>query len=193
MARSHIAILLLAAGSSSRFGSPKQLLPYKGRALIRHLTEVALESNADQTYVILGSNSERMLSELRLLSLRIVENSAWKEGLASSIRAGVRALPNDVDAAIIMLADQPFVSREILNALIEKHRTSDKPIVASEYAGTVGVPALFARSLFPELLKLRGDRGAKAVIQRHENDVAGIAFPQGEVDIDRQTDTELLG
>jgi molybdenum cofactor cytidylyltransferase len=193
MARSHIAILLLAAGSSSRFGSPKQLLPYKGRALIRHLTEVALESNADQTYVILGSNSERMLSELRLLSLRIVENSAWKEGLASSIRAGVRALPNDVDAAIIMLADQPFVSREILNALIEKHRTSDKPIVASEYAGTVGVPALFARSLFPELLKLRGDRGAKAVIQRHENDVAGIPFPQGEVDIDRQTDTELLG
>ncbi len=188
----HIAILLLAAGGSSRFGSPKQLLPFNGTTLIRYLAEVALRSKADAVYVVVGAEAEKIQPELSGLQIHTLVNDRWKEGFSSSLGAGVDALPEETEAALIMLCDQPLVTTEVLNSIIDTHQASKKPVVASAYADTLGVPVLFARSLFPELLSLRGDHGAKQIIQRHLQDVASVAFPGGAVDIDVPSDIKLI-
>lgn len=192
MPTTNIAILLLAAGGSIRFGSPKQLLSYKGKPLIRHLTETALQSKASATYVVLGAATEKIRPVLSGLSALIILNDRWQEGISSSIRVGIEALPSSVDAAILMLADQPLVSVEILNSILEVHLTSGKPIVACEYSETLGVPALFARSFFPALTQLTGDHGAKQIILQHLSDAAVVPFADGSVDIDTADDTRLL-
>ncbi len=192
MHTTNIAILLLAAGGSTRFGSPKQLLPYKGKPLIQHLAETALHSKASATYVVLGAATEKIRPVLSGLSAQIILNDQWQEGIGSSIRVGINTFSKEVDAALIMLCDQPLATSEILNRIIEAHQTSTKPIIASEYANTLGVPALFAKSLFPELLNLQGDRGAKQIIQSYSNDVASVPFPGGAVDINTVDDLKLL-
>lgn len=179
-----VSIILLAAGRSSRLGKPKQLLPYKGTTLLRYAASTALSSQADSTYVILGSEAEKLKGELHGLPVQVVNNPDWGLGISTSIVTGVRALPQSVDAALIMLCDQPRVSTQLLDSIIENHRSAGKPVVACEYGGTLGVPALFARSLFPELVKLKGDQGAKSVIQKHTTDAIAIPFPDGIFDID---------
>ncbi|MCI0707891.1 MAG: nucleotidyltransferase family protein [Ignavibacteriae bacterium] len=189
----HIAIILLAAGGSSRFGSPKQLAPFKGTTLLRHITQVALQSNAAFVSVVLGAEVERMKAELSELPVQFVVNAQWQDGIGLSIGEGIRSLPKATDAALILLGDQPLITVELLNSIIEKYITTGKPIVASAYSNTLGVPALFARSLFPELLLLRDDKGAKAVIHNHHDDAIRIVFPAGSVDIDSPDDLPQTG
>jgi molybdenum cofactor cytidylyltransferase len=184
----HVAILLLAAGGSSRFGSPKQLIPFSGKPLLRHLAQAASRSKASQTYVVLGAMSEKIRPALDGLAVHIVQNNRWQEGISSSIHAGISALTKETDAVLIMLCDQPHVSSELLDRIIEVQSMSRKPIVASEYADTIGVPALFAKLLFPELLALVGDHGAKQLIHGHPEDIAIVPFPGGATDIDTPED-----
>ncbi|HXG37824.1 MAG TPA: nucleotidyltransferase family protein [Bacteroidota bacterium] len=188
----HLSILLLAAGGSTRYGSPKQLLPFRGKPLIRHLTEVALQSKASDTYVVLGAEAKKISQELSGLPVRLIVNEEWQEGIGSSLRAGVQALPKTTEAALIMLGDQPLVTSAHLNSIIEAHQSTGKPIVASAYSGTLGVPVIFARRFFPELQRLSGDTGAKQIIQNHSGEVAGIPFPDGVVDIDTPRDLQHL-
>jgi len=183
-----LAAILLAAGGSSRIGAPKQLLPYRDRSLLRHAAEVAVKSDAGETLVVLGFEFERMKAELRGLEVRVVENPGWQEGIASSIRVAISSLPPSFEAAIILLCDQPLLTSEILNGLIKARNETGKPIVASQYEGTVGVPALFDRSFFTELTQLKGDHGAKRLIAKHSDQVALIPFPGGSVDIDTLAD-----
>ena len=190
--RTGIAVVLLAAGISARMGAPKQLLRYKNQTLLRHVTGQALLSHATFTCVVLGAESARVRQELTDLPVAIVENLRWDEGMSTSIRTGLACIPESVQAAIIVLCDQPLVSTGLLNTMMDVYVSSGKHIVACEYAGSLGVPALFDRSLFSELSQLSGDRGAKQIITQHAVDVYRMPFPGGSVDLDTLSDFEHL-
>jgi len=183
-----VAAILLAAGGSTRLGQPKQLLPYCDRSLLRYVAETAQASAVGEVFAVLGFEAERMNSELRGLNVRSIVNPQWEEGVGSSIHAGVSSLSTSIDATLLLLCDQPLITTELLNTVISTHEMSGKAIVACEYGGTIGVPALFARSFFSDLLRLQGDRGAKQLILQHADELATVPFPGGIVDIDTAAD-----
>ncbi|MBD2124818.1 nucleotidyltransferase family protein [Microcoleus sp. ZQ-A2] len=190
-----VGLIILAAGASTRMGTPKQLLTYRGCSLIRHMAEVAIASVCQPIAIVLGANGERIKPEISQLPLQIVENQQWQEGMSSSIQVGLEALlavNQHLDAVAIALCDQPFVSSQTLNQLVEAYHITGKPIIASEYAGTFGVPALFSRTLFAELMNLKNTEGAKKLIKRHIHEVFSIPFPDGTIDIDTPNDYEQL-
>ena len=190
-----IAIIILAAGTSSRFGSPKQLLTYNGNTLLRHAVDAALGTGCQSVSVILGANIEVLRGELKDKPVIIVENSGWEEGMASSIRCGLENIKNSIlnpDSVIFMVCDQPHVSSSLLVSLIEKKQETGMPIVASSYEGKSGTPALFHRTIFPLLMELVGDKGARKIIADNPEKVALVSFPGGIIDIDTVSDYELL-
>ncbi len=190
-----IAIVVLAAGASRRMGVAKQLLQVRGRSLLRHAVDAALGSRCRPVVVVLGANAEAVQPEVAGLPVQVVQNPHWSEGLSTSIRAGIEALSsaaNAPEAVVLTLCDQPFVDTDSIEALAAAYRATAHPIVASEYRGTLGVPALFARALFPELLGLDGDQGAKQVIQRHLSSVRPVPCPLGAVDLDTPQDYEAV-
>lgn len=190
---SGFAVVLLAAGNSSRMGAPKQLLDYRGRPLLRHAADVALRSAARRVIVVLGANAAGLRSALDLLPVEIVENPLWDEGMGTSIRAGISAASLlDLTGAILALADQPLITHRTYNNLVEAHFRASRPIVASQYAGTVGVPAFFAREYFPVLASLPPDQGCKGLILRHPGRALLLPCPEAETDIDTPDDYSRL-
>jgi molybdenum cofactor cytidylyltransferase len=187
-----IGIIILAAGASTPMGKPKQLLPYQGRSLLRHITEIAIASQNQPIIVVLGANAEIIKPEICQLPVQIVENLQWGLGMSSSIQAGVNALGQNVEAVVITLCDQPFVSPEVINQLVEAYRLSDKAIVACEYTDTLGVPALFHHTFFSKLANLKQGEGAKQIIKKYINQVTSVPFLQGKIDIDTPDDYEQL-
>ncbi|KYC36405.1 4-diphosphocytidyl-2C-methyl-D-erythritol synthase [Scytonema hofmannii PCC 7110] len=187
---SNIGLILLAAGASTRMGTPKQLLQYQQHSLLRHMVEVALASVCNPVIVVLGAYADRIRPEVELPNVRIVENDRWSEGMSTSIRSGIEALNDDVEAVVLMLCDQPFVSTQIINQLVHVFRATDGQIVASEYGGVQGVPALFKRTLFAELLTLSGAAGARQVIKQNAGEVFSLSFPEGIFDLDTRNDYE---
>jgi molybdenum cofactor cytidylyltransferase len=189
------ALIILAAGSSARLGQPKQLLPFRGRSLLRHAAETALGSVCRPVVVVLGARADRLQTELAGLLVTVVLNPTWTEGMASSIRVGLAALASETrvpDAVVLMLCDQPLVTSAMLDHLVNVHRSEARGIVASAYEETMGVPALFSRKYFPELASLVGDQGAKRIIVKHENDLARISLPEAAFDVDRIEEAEWL-
>lgn len=178
-----IRIAILAAGSSTRLGHPKQLLKIRGESLIRRTARTALATHLPVS-IVLGSTAETIQNELQGLPVAILLNSEWQEGLASSVRCAVGYAAGAADALLIMTVDQPLVTEALLKRLVDTFLAGAVSLVACRYAGTVGVPALYSRALFPELAALHGDIGAKSVIERHRTDAALIDFPEGAVDID---------
>ncbi len=190
-----VGLVILAAGASTRLGRPKQLLPYRGRTLLRHAAQVALDSVCRPVVVVLGAWAEQLEPEVRGLPVHVAHNPHWEDGMGASLRAGLRALEatiSGVEAAVVLLCDQPFVSARTIDALVEARHATGRPIIASEYGGALGVPCLFDRALFGELAALQGAEGAKRVIKGHEDDVVGIPFPAGAIDIDTPADYEQL-
>ena len=190
-----IGLIILAAGSATRMGRPKQLLSYQGRSLILHAAEVALASMSQPIIVVLGAYVEQIKPELMPKAVQIVENSQWQEGMSSSIRAGISMLlktNSKLDAVIISLADQPLVSPQIFNQLIQSYQETEKVIIASKYNETTGVPALFSKALFPELMQLEGDKGAKALIQKYIDTGLILLIPEAAIDIDTPDDYKQL-
>jgi len=187
-----VSIVLLAAGPSRRLGKPKQLLPYKECSLIRAVTKTAITSKSVRTYVVIGAEAGRVHEEIADLPVVVLDNSQWSEGMSSSIRLGIAALPAATDAALILLCDQPLVSVGLLDQMIDTYCSSRTRIVACEYGGTLGAPAIFDRSLFTSLSELRGDRGAKQIIAHHVNEVARVSFLEGTMDIDTMNDYDIL-
>jgi molybdenum cofactor cytidylyltransferase len=173
-------------------GSPKQLLLYEGQTLLRRAVHAALSAGC-QTMVVTGASSARMKEELAGETVAIVENTLWEEGVGSSVRCAIQHTPTDADAVLIMTVDQPLVSPELLKKIIEAYRAGGAAVVASRYAGTEGVPALFDRSLFFELLLLHGDTGAKEVIRRHFAQARLIDAPECAFDLDRPEDGRATG
>ncbi len=188
MSQSNISTIILAAGASTRLGKPKQLVVCQDKSLIRHICDAALQSKVESVYVVLGSQISLIEKNISDLPIKIIENPHWQTGISSSIRAGIKKLPNTTDAALILLCDQPKVNTSLLNTIIDTYISTKKQIIACKYGDTIGVPALFDKSLFPELLKLEGDYGAKKVIANHESDRMIIDFPEGIYDIDSPID-----
>lgn len=181
-----VGIIILAAGESRRLGRPKQMVPFRGTTLLRHIISVALE--VGPVTVVLGARFEEISQSLADLPVRIVENEDWAEGMASSIRAGLTAIESEVDRVILMLCDQPLVTAESLRRLV-----ASWDLAASEYAGTVGAPALFGRQYFEELKALKGSQGAKVVLARHRSKVAAVPCSECAIDIDLVDDLKHLG
>jgi molybdenum cofactor cytidylyltransferase len=188
-----VSILILAAGNSSRLGSPKQLVEFEGKTLIERTTETAL-AISDQVLIVLGGNSELILPKLERFTNTIstIFNLAWQEGMGTSIRLGVEKLAEESDLILILLSDQPFVSRILLQNMLQIFADSQNPIVSCVYGNTLGVPILFHKSVFPELLKLNGDKGAKSFLYHYENKISTVDFPEGVIDVDTSEDVEKL-
>ena len=184
------AAVVLAAGGSSRMGRPKQLLPFRGRTLLRHAAEVAVAAGGDPVVVVLGAAADRLRGELDGLPVTAVTNPDWQQGPGTSVRAGVAALPDGVTAVVVLLADQPFVTADDLRALIAARLASGLPMAASAYGGAVGVPAVFARACFPDLLALDPAAGAKKLLSRHPDRVAVVPLAAGALDLDTPADYE---
>ena len=187
-----ISAAILAAGTSSRLGQPKQLLEINGQTLIRRIARAVLDTQIERVLVIVADSNhgEAVADELRDLPVEIIVNSQYREGMASSVRAAVAAA-GDADALLITPCDLPRLSSEHLRALIEKFECENVPIVASRYNETLGAPLIIARALWPELSQLRGDVGARRVIMRHEANF--IEWPDGAFDVDTREDWANLG
>jgi molybdenum cofactor cytidylyltransferase len=155
------------------------------------MAEVALASDCAPIVVVLGANRDCIKLEISDLPLHIVENDQWSEGMGSSIRAGVKQIAQinqQLDAVVVMLCDQPLVTASRLNQLIEAYQINRSQVIASAYTNTLGVPALFSRARFPELLSLTANVGAKYLIQHYRDQVYAVPFPEGAIDLDTPDD-----
>ncbi|MBD2449960.1 nucleotidyltransferase family protein [Nostoc sp. FACHB-152] len=192
---SDIGIIILAAGASTRLGQPKQLLTYQGKALIRHIADIAIQSQCQPIVLVLGAYAETIKSHLTNLDIHIIYNQHWSDGMASSIKCGlnaIQAISPNIEAVVLMLSDQPFVSPNLIKELVAEYQTTNSLIVASKYADIVGVPALFHKTLFSELALLQGDMGARKTIRQYYSNCVSIPFAEGVIDIDTLEDYEQL-
>jgi molybdenum cofactor cytidylyltransferase len=179
-----IAGLLLAAGGARRFGSQKLLASLHGLPLVRRAA-VNLAAETDQLWVVVGSEAEAVRRALDGVPARFVENEQWQQGLSSSLAAGIRALPEEFDAIVIGLGDQPSVEREVIRRVIDRWRETGRPIVSARYLGVRGHPVLLARAVFDEVSSVSGDVGAREMIAREPERVAFVdvnADPPRDVD-----------
>ncbi len=190
-ARVKIGAVVLAAGASSRLGQPKQLLEHEGQTLVGRAASAALAAGCDPVAVVVGAERAGVTAALRDLPVLIVPNEDWPRGIGTSIRAGVARL-RECDALLLLVCDQPRVDVALLRRLIALHEQTQKPMIATSYSGTHGVPALFARSCFERLLSLADGSGAKALLLAHPGDVASVPFPAGALDIDTPSDLKSL-
>ena len=189
-------IVILAAGMSARMGEAKQLLPFRGKNLLLHAVDTALESRLGPVLVVTGSAHDTLAAVLlQRPAVEIIQNPDWPEGMASSIRSGllqVREEYPQADGMLLMVCDQPAVDPGILRSLLEKQLTTGKPIVASAYAGVLGTPVLFHHSLFTELAGLKGDAGARRLLSLYPDKTVSISFEAGIGDIDTPADYHTL-
>jgi len=188
--------LVLAAGSSQRFGSPKQLARYHGQSLLVRATELAASVTGTDTLLVVGAEWQRMIDEYRScgqpFASFIVRNDDFAAGMASSIICGIRSILPVADAVMIMLADQPLITARHLLTLKKKWQASCSSIVASEFADIAGPPVIFPAACFSSLLKLKGDQGARAVIEKNKANVIGVPFAGAATDIDTPDDLRKL-
>ncbi len=189
-----VGVIVLAAGESRRLPGPKQLLRYRGVTLLRRAAQTAIATGCGPVVVVLGARARQLRFELSDLDVRIVENRQWKDGMSTSLRVGLEALDaiGPADAALITTCDQPFITPQMLKRLADSFAASGSPAVACEYAGTLGVPALFERALFEELRRLTGDHGAKQVIEAHRSVVERVPCEEAAADIDTPEDAGRL-
>jgi len=189
---SHIHVVVLAAGASTRFGSTKQLVRVNGRPLLHTIVSRAAELAGHSVTVVLGAHGGELAPLLKHSPAAVAVNREWSEGIASSIREGLAHTPATADGVMIVLADQASVTTDDLRRLASVWRRNPSSLVAAQYAGGIGVPAIFPRWCFRELNELRGDRGAQTLLQRHVDRLVRIPMPSAELDIDRPEDLLAL-
>ena len=171
-------------------GVPKQLLMYKNRSLLQISIDVGIQSNTQYQLLVLGEKYAQILSQIKLGKMDVVVNAAWEKGMASSLKLGLEYVmeKGSFDQVVVILCDQPFISPELIDQLIITQNATGKGIVACHYKETNGVPVLFSKKYFPELLKLTGQEGAKKLIYEHPGDLALVDFELGIIDIDTRED-----
>jgi molybdenum cofactor cytidylyltransferase len=190
------AAIVLAAGASRRLGQPKQLLVHEGETLVERAVRLAAEAGADPVLAVLGAHHESIRGVLHMTRAKLILNQKWEEGIASSIHAGIEALNQMAPAyggALILPCDQPRLTAAHLRGLLDRFAAETEPvIVASTYAGVLGIPAVFPSAIFASLLALRGDKGARALLIDPPCRVIAVDFAGGEVDIDQPGDLSQL-
>lgn len=187
---SSIPAVVLAAGCSSRMGPDyKLLLKVDDKSIIRCSVENVLNSRAREVIVVLGAEADKVEAELRHLDVRIIRNRNYRQGMSTSLVAGVNSVRPESKGVLILLGDQPELSPETLNEFIDTFNQSRKEIIAGRYHGVIGNPVLFHRKFFPEMAVLTGDVGARSLLKRHSDQVATIQIPDDEIlDIDTPED-----
>jgi molybdenum cofactor cytidylyltransferase len=194
---SRVAAIILAAGKSTRMGGAKQLLGLGESTVLGQTIENVRRSAVDEIVLVLGASAEairRQLPSALLEGLKVVLNPAYEQGMASSLRAGLSALDPKVEAALIVLADQPFVRPETLNHLANQHHRTKAQIVIPTYQGVRGNPVLLDHAIFPEVMALQGDVGCRAIFGRHKEETVNLEVEDEGIllDIDNQADYERL-
>ena len=190
-----IAALVLAAGGSSRLGAPKQLLQWGDTTLLGHVLDTLRGLPFDELFVVIGANGDEILDKVDLSGTSVIENPEWEEGMASSLRVGLDAVLrlSRADAVVIFLGDQPDISEEVVNGLIEARRSTKRQAIVPKYRYAWGNPVMVERSLWPRLMSLEGDEGAKRLLQAHPDWVHEVWFEQRPPrDIDTRADFEEL-
>ena len=188
-----LSILILAAGNSSRLGQPKQLIEFEGQTLIERITETALLFS-DDILIVLGGNFELIIPKLERFnnSISTIFNPNWQQGMGTSISIGVEKLAEKADLILILLSDQPFISKVLLQNMMQTFAKSSNHIVSCVYNQQLGVPMIFDKSMFPQLIKLNGEKGAKSFLHLYKNSISVVDFPEGIIDIDTPEDLEKL-
>lgn len=191
-----LATIILAGGSSSRLGTPKQLVLFNGETLLAKIVNEVRKTNYLPLVVVLGNEPQKYENILKDKNLKIVENSEWQKGMGSSLSCGVKYLTEiekNLDGLIVCVCDQPFVTGDIIENLARVYAEKDCRIAASAYDETIGVPAVFEKSLFSELVALDGNIGARKIIEKYRKETALVNFPKGGIDIDTPGDIKRLG
>ncbi|MEM7103950.1 MAG: nucleotidyltransferase family protein [Bacteroidota bacterium] len=184
---------MLAAGGSSRLGRPKQLVRRGNKTLLQNTLDSAFNAGVDDVIVVLGANKDLISNSIKEYPVQTVINENWATGLSSSIKKGIEAFENrdtQPGAILIMLSDQPHVSKTLVSELINWHQYSSKEIIASQYKGIIGVPAIFPVIYFKELKMLSGDKGARKLLMKQAQNVKTVTFAKGHIDIDTPADLE---
>lgn len=196
--RQPTAGIILAAGTSTRMGRPKQLQPFKGRCLLQWVVEAALGSNLDTVVLVLGHEFETMIRALGDLTLhpRLVTafNYRFREGQAYSLRAGLGLVKDEFPSVMFLLGDQPFITPGFLDLLLERFWTSEKGICVPIHAGKRGNPTIFHRVFYRLLLELEGDQGGRRIIEEHPEEVLPVEIeePLWLMDVDSEEDLEAI-
>ena len=189
-----LTAVLLAAGGSSRMGHPKQLLRIENEALVTRMAGRLIDLETAGVTVVTGSASQAVNDQLSGLPLQIVHNPQWEKGMASSLAVGVKNLPAEIESVLIMLCDQWQVGLADLQQLVQVWRTDISSITAAFWhedgRQVIGPPAIFPRTLFKQLTSLKGDRGARSVIEKHRERASLVAMKNARFDLDEPTDLE---
>jgi molybdenum cofactor cytidylyltransferase len=180
--------VVLAAGASARLGRPKQLIEIDGEPLLRRVTRCALATGPEDCVVVLGHDAERIGTVLDGLDVRVLRIRDAATGMAASLRAGLISLDAVCAGALVVLTDQPALTADHLDALCSAWRATPARAVASAYAGVLGVPAVLPRGWFDEIVALRGDAGARALLRARRDDVIALPAPELAGDIDHAGD-----
>jgi molybdenum cofactor cytidylyltransferase len=186
-----IGAIVLAAGPASRMGRPKQLLPLRGQSLVRRAAQAALDGGCAPVIVVTGAHADAVAAELTGLAIVRAFNPDWSRGMGGSIRAGLAALLAAeplVDAAVVMVCDQPHLDGAVVRNLVGGWSGGGNPMAASEYGGTVGPPCCFGRGAFGSLRSIADSDGAKRLLQANPQSVTRIPWPAGSVDVDTRED-----
>ena len=190
-----MAAIILAAGAATRMGSLKQLLSFDGQTFIHHAISVALEADFSPVIVVVGAEAASVQAAVASQRVSIVQNTHWREGMGSSIAAGIRHLQQeqtDVAAVAILLADQPLINAVHLDRMRNEFHQSGAAIVAAEYSETLGVPAIFQRGLWDALAHLPADSGARRLFSEPGVKIHPFPLPQAATDIDTPEDLAAL-
>lgn len=188
-------IIILAAGAATRMGNAKMLLPFSNGHILSHILQIALIIEPNNIFMVTGFYHTEIIKSLEGQSTYIVYNENWKEGMASSIRKGLLALLNkdkDLSTVLLLVGDQPYLYSELLKEMYQLYYSKHCGIVAAQYGNIKGTPVLFDKKYFAQLLTLKGDIGAKSILQQNEADCNVVKFPLGAFDIDTPEDYENL-
>lgn len=189
------AIIILAAGNSSRLERPKQLLEYKESTLLKNTISEALKVLNSFVIVVTGANHKEIEKQLNTEEINICFNPEWENGMSSSVVKGLNELlllNPDCKECIFAVCDQPFVTNLVFENLISEYHKTKKGIIASAYSETLGTPVLFHKKYFNELLDLKGQEGAKKIIKKYLEDAVSVPFVKGNIDIDTEEDYDKL-
>lgn len=198
-----IAGVVLAAGLSSRLGRPKMLLSYRGRPLLEHVIQAMQDARVggagvhdaciEAVYVVLGHEAEKVQREVSLGHVRVIFNPEYADGLSGSLRAGIAGLGPEIEAALCVVGDQPLIDSALLESLCEAYHRRGGPLVATDYGTHLGTPLVIPRALWGEVGQMRGDVGARPLLQRHAATLVSVRARSGQgIDIDLWDDYAAL-